>query len=324
MEEMKMASKKNEKVTEDKEVKKTTKRKTTTRKRNVRALTIVKEPERYAKDEKTKSLHKTFTIDEVHEMAENAETSYEETSYVDGITQTDMDWIRENTDPKNIKTPSEYFKYIKNMTNGVTNESILAALKATQEVLKTCVVTGQKNLAASFVTKFELLVRERNAIEHGFTQVVNRTDLEAWVVDIATQAKTKNEPNPIHIIELKRYERVIPDDVIDKIDKARNYFDMLYVAYTDYTGETVRKVEKEKRDKDPIIFGAFLTKTENGNMMPSEHLFFIADWVDEYCDLTMDQLIKSYKKETKENIVLPEEIFTTTDIEDIKKQLKEM
>ena len=117
---------------------------------------------------------------------------------------------------------------------------------------------------------------------------------------------------------------MVPDEVIDKVEKARDYFDMLYVAYTDYTGETVRKVEKEKRDKDPILFGAFLVPSDNGNMIPSEHLFFIADWVDEYCDLTMDQLIESYRNATGEDILLPVETFTETDINKIKEAIKEM
>ena len=257
-------------------------------------------------------------------MVEDGETSYKETSYPEGINQVDMDWIRESIDPKNIKTPSEYFKYIKNMSEGIKSENLKALYNATASALRTCVITGQKDLARSLMVKLELLTRERNAVDNGFDQVINRTDLEAWVIDIASQAKDNNEPNPIHIIELKRYQRMIPDEVIDKVEKARDYFDMLYVAYTDYTGETVRKVEKEKRDKDPILFGAFLVPSDNGNMIPSEHLFFIADWVDEYCDLTMDQLIESYRNATGENILLPVETFTETDIDKLKQIIKEM
>lgn len=282
------------------------------------------DPESYKTDKRVIDLHKAYTKEDVDRMVEDGETSYNETTYVDGINQTDMDWLRENIDPKNIKTPSEYFKYIKNMSSGITSESVKALFDATANALKTCVITGQKTLGQALVTKLELLTRERNAVAHGYDQVVNRTDLEAWVIDIATQAKEKKEPNPIHIIELKRYQRMVPDEVIDKVDKARNYFDMLYVAYTDYTGETVRKVEKEKRDKDPILFGAFLVPSDNGNMIPSEHLFFIADWVDEYCDLTMDQLINSYKDATGKDILLPAETFTETDIDKLKQQLKEM
>lgn len=285
---------------------------------------LEKDPARYAKDKRVNELHTTFTSSTVDQMVEDGETSYKETSYPEGINQTDMDWIRESIDPKNIKTPSEYFKYIKNMSEGIKSENLKALYNATASALRTCVITGQKDLAKSLMVKLELLTRERNAVDNGFDQVINRTDLEAWVIDIASQAKDNKEPNPIHIIELKRYQRMVPDEVIDKVEKARDYFDMLYVAYTDYTGETVRKVEKEKRDKDPILFGAFLVPSDNGNMIPSEHLFFIADWVDEYCDLTMDQLIDSYRNATGEDILLPVETFTETDIDKLKQAIKEM
>lgn len=285
---------------------------------------LEKDPERYAKDSRVKELHTTFSESTIDQMVEDGETSYKETSYPEGINQVDMDWIRESIDPKNIKTPSEYFKYIKNMSEGIKSENLKALYDATVSALRACVITGQKDLGRSLVTKLELLTRERNAVDNGYDQVINRTDLEAWVIDIASQAKDSKVPNPIHIIELKRYQRMIPDEVIDKVEKARDYFDILYVAYTDYTGETVRKVEKEKRDKDPILFGAFLVPSDNGNMIPSEHLFFIADWVDEYCDLTMDQLIESYRNATGENILLPVETFTETDIEKLKQQIKEM
>lgn len=157
-----------------------------------------------------------------------------------------------------------------------------------------------------------------------YDTVINRVDLEAWTLDIYEKAKKEDKPNPIHIIELKNYSRTIPEDVIEKVGNARNYFDMLYVTYTDYTGETVRKVEKEKRDKDPIIFGAFLVPTEHGNRIPSEHLFYIADWIDDFCDLTMDQVIKSYKEATNKDIVLKKEDISSIDIDKIKEQIKAM
>lgn len=296
----------------------------TTRKRNTKAMSINRDPERFKNDPLTKEAHKTYTPKEVETMVENGETSYTETTYVDGIHQYDIDYLREASSEETAKTPSEYFKYLKELVKGIDNESINAAIVAVQDVIRTCVVTGQKALANGLVTKLELMIRERNAVEHGYTQILNRVDFEAWAFDIADKANKSGDPNPIHLIELRNYTRTIPDDVLDKVGEARNYFDMLYVAYTDYTGETVRKVEKAKRDKDPIVFGAFLVPSANGNKMASEHLFFIADWVDDFCDLTMDQVIKSYKKATKEDILLPVERFTTTDLEEIKKQIKEM
>ena len=79
------------------------------------------------------------------------------------------------------------------MSSGITSESVKALFDATANALKTCVITGQKTLGQALVTKLELLTRERNAVAHGYDQVVNRTDLEAWVIDIATQAKEKKK-----------------------------------------------------------------------------------------------------------------------------------
>ena len=298
-------------------------RKRTTRKRNVEALTLVYDEERYKKDDRTKALHIEIDQKEMDRKIEDGETAYDDITYVDGLEQQDIDYIRESTEKKET-TPSQYFNFLKKLKGKIKDETVSTAIAAAQDLLQTCVVTGQKALAENLMVKLELLLRERNAIAHGYDTVINRVDLEAWTLDIYEKAKKEDKPNPIHIIELKNYSRTIPDDVIEKVGDARNFFDMLYVAYTDYTGETVRKVEKEKRDKDPIIFGAFLVNSEHGNRIPAEHLFYITDWVDDFCDLTMDQVIKTYKEATKKDIVLNNEEIATIDIKKIKEQIKAM
>ena len=70
----------------------------------------------------------------------------------------------------------------------------------------------------------------------------------------------------------------------------KGIFDELYVVFTDYTGKEERKVEKERRDKDPILFGVF-----KNNAVVADRFYFLGDWVDEYCDLTLDKLIDQYK-----------------------------
>lgn len=298
-------------------------RKRSGRKRSVEALTLVYDEERYKKDDRTKSLHEEIDQKELERKIEDGETAYNDISYVAGLEQQDIDYIRESIEKKET-TPSQYFNFLKNLKGKIQDETVSSAIAATQNLIRTCVVTGQKTLAENLMVKLELLLRERNAIVHGYDTVINRVDLEAWTLDIYEKAKKEDKPNPIHIIELKNYSRTIPEDVIEKVGNARNYFDMLYVAYTDYTGETVRKVEKEKRDKDPIIFGAFLVPTEHGNRIPSEHLFYIADWIDDFCDLTMDQVIKSYKEATNKDIVLKKEDISSIDIDKIKEQIKAM
>ena len=46
--------------------------------------------------------------------------------------------------------------------------------------------------------------------------------------------------------------------------------------------------KESKPEKDPIIFGAFIQRGKD--VLMSERLYYIADWIDEYCDLTLEKL----------------------------------
>lgn len=110
------------------------------------------------------------------------------------------------------------------------------------------------------------------------------------------------------IVELSRYMREIPDELVETVEKSRELFDELYVVFTDYTGKEERKVEKERRDKDPILFGVF----KNGSNV-SDRFYFLGDWVDEYCDLTLDKMVEEYKAKYESDIEMKTEIPETTD-----------
>ena len=118
------------------------------------------------------------------------------------------------------------------------------------------------------------------------------------------------------IIDLESYEREIPDEIVEIIQKVKDKFDQLYVVFTDYTGEHERKVEKERREKDPILFGAFKDK---GNSVIIDRFYYLGDWIDEYCDLTLDKMVNECEKVGKRNIV--HSISTPEDIEEFKQQL---
>lgn len=114
--------------------------------------------------------------------------------------------------------------------------------------------------------------------------------------------------------------REIPDDLVETIEKARTIFDELYVVFTDYTGKEERKVEKERRDKDPILFGSFKNQTN-----VADRFYFLGDWVDEYCDLTLDKLVEQYKEKRDTTPTMTTKIPETTDelIEILKSYKKE-
>ena len=79
---------------------------------------------------------------------------------------------------------------------------------------------------------------------------------------------------------------MIPDNIIDKkyeIDKLKifdNYVILHYDKDNDQTSLTKEEIEKLK---DPILFGV---------IRGSKKLYYIDDWEDEYCDLTLDRLVK--------------------------------
>lgn len=57
--------------------------------------------------------------------------------------------------------------------------------------------------------------------------------------------------------------------------------------YVDYTGEKLKTNSDKIREKDPILFGVF-------SFQP-DVLYYIVDWIDEYCDLTLDKLLTEIK-----------------------------
>jgi hypothetical protein len=84
---------------------------------------------------------------------------------------------------------------------------------------------------------------------------------------------------------IKNFTRPLPEDVIDKIDKINSLeiFDNYVVLYYDPEGKIYKETAREEaKRKDPIIFGL---------IAGSNKLYYVADWVDEYCDLTLEKFI---------------------------------
>lgn len=118
------------------------------------------------------------------------------------------------------------------------------------------------------------------------------------------------------IIELENYEREIPDEIVEIIGRVKDKFDQLYIVFTDYTGKVERQVQKERRAKDPILFGTFQNQTSRTVI---DRFYYLGDWEDEYCDLTLDKMVNETKKAGKRNIVRT--ISTPADIQELKEQL---
>ena len=210
-------------------------------------------------------------------------------------------------------TPSHYFEYVKGLKNKLDTEEWQLIIDNILKMIDTCKITGQTEMSKNLAHQADLALRELKAANKGFDIYVLRKDIESYI--------DKVEGKAINIIELSRYEREIPKDIIMKIVAAKDIFDEFYIIFTDYTKETSKKVAKERRDKDPILFGAFLDKTADSKtkVYVEDRLFFIADWVEEKCDLTLEQIALDVKDKSGKDITY--KISSPKDEEAVKKYL---
>ena len=202
-------------------------------------------------------------------------------------------------------TPSLYFDYVKGLKNKVEFEEYGLIIDNTLKMINKAKITEQTSMAKRLTHQLELALRELEAAKKGFDIFVNRKDIELYI--------SKVEAKAVKIIELSRYTREIPDDVIDKIAEAKEVFDEMYIMFTDYTKKETKKVAKERRDKDPILFGAFIDKDgeKENKIYVEDRLFFIADWVEDKCDLTLEEICRDVKDKSNKDITYKVDLPTT-------------
>lgn len=112
---------------------------------------------------------------------------------------------------------------------------------------------------------------------------------------------------------MSRYEREVPDEIVDVVEKVDDIFDELYVLFTDYTGKVERQIEAEKRQKDPILFGVF---KDDKNRVCNDRFYYLGDWIDGYCDLTLEKMINESSINGKEIKRTIKSLNTMDDIKD--------
>lgn len=126
--------------------------------------------------------------------------------------------------------------------------------------------------------KNELTVKECEIIikSGGFIQYQEEEDIVSFVL--------KSEAG-LSLVELEYFEYEIPKEVQEKLIKADELrvFDNFYILHKDQNFKP-EKINHTKVEKDPILFGVL-----NG----STKLYYIADWITDYCDLTYDVLLKA-------------------------------
>ena len=180
-------------------------------------------------------------------------------------------------------SPSEYFDILNKKAQQINEDDLRNLYNNAMALMTKYKITGQKSGAIKLYNFAKLCEAEIKVVHAGYTIYVNRQDLDEYITKIAQKT--------VVIGALEDYERDVPDDVVEKIAdaKAKNLFDGYYIVFTDYTGTERKKVDASRREKDPILFGVLKIGNQVGT-----RLYHIASWEDEYCDLTLDRMVKEY------------------------------
>lgn len=206
-------------------------------------------------------------------------------------------------------SPSEYFNGIKSKVNTIDDKQLKQIYENCLELSKKYLITGQKFGLKKLIFHMECIDKEYEIIKAGINKFIYRDDIEEFIEDVADKT--------VKLIDLENYIREIPDEVVLSLSKVKDKFDKFYVLYTDYTGKEERRVNKERRDKDPILFGT-LQDFNTGTTI--DRFYFIGDWEDEYCDLTLDKFVNEMKVKKNKDVLL--NISPSIDLQDIKNELE--
>lgn len=212
-------------------------------------------------------------------------------------------------------SPKLYFSYVKSKLNKTQTKKLKSRLQKLQSLVKNAEEMGQKALYEELSRMLIVAVRESEALACGHDVYVNKTDINKFM-NIVTEDE-QFAKNPIRFKKLEEFPRAVPSKIQKTIKsvQSKGLFDEFWILYLDYSGEEIKSNKQKIREKDPIIFGKFT--------YDEEKYYFIADWIDEYCDLTLSAFVSKLKSNDEEYDVSKTENMTSEYLERIKSEIKE-
>lgn len=193
-------------------------------------------------------------------------------------------FLKEKTVKKvKYKSVDQFFKDIKSVVKELKLEK--NSLDFYVKAMDTAEKNGQKALMEILYSKKEEIITETSLIKAGITQYVSEEDVVKFF------EKSKLPKKILKLTWMKNYARIIPEDVLQK-KKAfdeKGLFDNYVILHFDKNDDGSQMTQKEKeKAKDPILFGV---------CKHSRKLFYVGDWIDEYCDLTLDKFLETLEME---------------------------
>lgn len=180
-----------------------------------------------------------------------------------------------------------YFKFVKKKFKLLQTMRLEARLKKLEKAFYLAIENGQDALAEKFLKQVALETKECELYAKGIRFFIEESDLQ--------KHKYKVRGGHISDTRFSDYTRIIPKAVLKKKKEVEEWFDdfVIYHYWSEEAQKDIKSMSKEEKQqmRDPILFG--ITKESN-------KLYFIADWEDDYCDLTFTEIVDALDKEEKD------------------------
>lgn len=194
-------------------------------------------------------------------------------------------WFRKPKEPKPSMTIKEFFYSVKNSSEEL--EAIIARASGYEAALNQAYLSHQQALFEKLSAGLQTVRVETQLIAKGLSKYVSEETLVGFV---------KKCPKGLRLDWIANFTRVIPSELVARmiaLDELR-LFDNYVVLHYDPLKKSWAETEKETAArKDPILFGV---------LKDSRKLYYIGDWVDEFCDLTLDQIAETMGNSAVESI----------------------
>jgi hypothetical protein len=189
--------------------------------------------------------------------------------------------------------PTLVFKLWKKKLGIISNYKYTKRVDKVKALAQKYLSLGHSALGEKFLNKIAYEVRMSEIYASGVKMFLSKTLIDHY--------KYKVRDGHIADTQFDKYTGVIPEHILkvkNELEK-RKIFDA-FIIYHYWNEELEEKKEKKQPRtaeeksamRDPILFGVCAD-------IPDK-LFFIADWDDDYCDLTFDELINQLPVEDKD------------------------
>ena len=175
----------------------------------------------------------------------------------------------------------EFFESVKNSPKEI--EIIEERAAGFEKALMRAHETGQTALLEQLQAGLNAYRQETQLLSLGKTKYIDESSVVKFY---------KLSDRGLRLDWIANYTRSLPEDIVETKIRCDSLgiFDNYVVLHYDPKKKAYAETAKEREaKKDPILFGLIRGRRQ---------LYFVGDWIDENCDLTLDQIVDKLGKET--------------------------